>query len=154
MIGTRFLAIAAVIVILPAAWSLHHLTSANATRSRISDVQAISHAVDRHTHDGEVVLAFWPGYVYESHARQISGLESDFAPAAVANAHLSTKRAAQYHMLSTPAIAKAIRAHKTRLIVFGRGNANRGIRWRPLILAAGYRPVERVGDATLFALAP
>ena len=154
VLGNRFLAVTAVVVILPAAWSLHHTTSANATRSRISDLRAISRAVDRHAQEGEVVLAFWPGFVYESHARQISGLESDFAPAAVANGHISEARAAEYHMLSTSQIAKAIRSHTTRLIVFGRGNANRGIRWRPIMLAAGYRPVERVRDATLFALGP
>jgi hypothetical protein len=148
----RFLAVAAVVVIVPAAWSLHHITSANATRSRISDLGAISRAVDRHAHPGEVVLAFWPGYVYESHVRQIPGLESDFAPAAVANAHLSAARAAEYHMLSTQQMSQAIRSHAIRLIVFGRGNANRGIRWRRVMVAAGYRPVEKVRDATLFTL--
>jgi hypothetical protein len=151
VVQRRFLAIAAVVVIVPAAWSLHHITSGNATRSRISDLGAISRAVDRHAHKGEVVLAFWPGYVYESHVRQIPGLESDFAPAAVANAHLSTARAADYHMLSTQQMFQAIRTHEIRLIIFGRGNANRGIRWRRVMLANGYRPIERVRDATLFA---
>jgi 4-amino-4-deoxy-L-arabinose transferase-like glycosyltransferase len=153
VVQRRFLAIVAVILILPAAWSLHHLTASNSTRSRISDIAAISRAVDRHAERDEVVLAFWPGFVYESHVRQIPGLESDFAPAAVANSHLSAKRAADYHMLSTQEIAKAIRSHAVRLIVFGRGNANRGIRWRPIMLAAGYRPVDRVSGATLFLLA-
>jgi hypothetical protein len=152
VVQRRFLVIAAVVLVLPAAWSLHHLTASNPARSRISDVAAIARAVDRHAEKGEVVLAFWPGFVYESHARQIPGLESDFAPAAVANSHLSPARAAEYHMLSTQQIAKAIRSHDVRLIVFGRGNANRGIRWRPIMLAAGYRPVERVSDATLFLL--
>jgi hypothetical protein len=148
----RFLAVAALIVIVPAAWSLHHITSSNTTRSRISDVRAISRAVDRHTHKGEVVMAFWPGYIYESDVRQIPGLENDFAPSAVFNTHLSAARAAEYHMLSTPEMFEAIRSHKVRLIIFGRGNANRGIRWRRFMLAAGYRPIERVRDATLFAL--
>jgi ABC-type nickel/cobalt efflux system permease component RcnA len=146
----RFLAVAALIVIVPAAWSLHHITSSNTTRPRISDVSAVSRAVDRHTHKGEVVMAFWPGYVYESHVRQIPGLENDFAPSAVFNTHLSAARAAQYHMLSTQEMFQAIRTHEIRLIVFGRGNANRGIRWRRVMLAAGYRPIERVRDATLF----
>jgi hypothetical protein len=147
----RFLAVAALIIIVPAAWSLHHITSSNATRSRISDVRAISRAVDRHTRKGEVVMAFWPGYIYESHVRQIPGLEDDFAPSAVFNTHLSAARAAAYHMLSTPEMYQAIRSHEIRLIIFGRGNANRGIRWRRVMLAAGYRPIERVRDATLFA---
>jgi hypothetical protein len=154
VVQRRFVAIAALVVIVPAAWSLHHITASNTARSRISDVAAIARAVDRHAHSGEVVLAFWPGFVYESHARQMPGLESDFAPAAVANAHLSAARAAEYHMFSTQQIFKAIRSHDVRLIVFGRGNANRGIRWRQIMLASGYRPIERVSDATLFMLGP
>jgi hypothetical protein len=151
IVQRRFLAVAALIVVLPAAWSLHHITSSNTSRSRISDVRAISRAVDRNTHKGEVVMAFWPGYIYESDVRQIPGLENDFAPSAVFNTHLSAARAAQYHMLSTPQMYQAIKSHKIRLIIFGRGNANRGIRWRQIMLAAGYRPIERVRDATLYA---
>jgi hypothetical protein len=146
----RFLAIAAVILIVPAAFSLRHRTAPNETRPRISDVAAVSHAVDRHARDDEVVMAFWPGFIFESHVRQISGLESDFAPAAAANSHLSAARAADYHMISSRQIADAIKSHEVRLIVYGRGAANRGIRWRRILIAAGYRPVERVRDATLF----
>jgi hypothetical protein len=146
----RFLAIVAVLVIVPAGWSLHHITSSKTTRLRISDVRAISRAVDRHAHKGEIVLAFWPGFVYESHVRQLPGLEDDFAPAAIDHTHLSAARAAEYHMLSSEQIAHVIRSHKIRLIVFGNGAANLGMRWPDVIVAAGYRPVEKFGSATLF----
>jgi hypothetical protein len=146
----RFLAVAAVIVIVPAALSLNHRIEPNTTRPRISGVAAVSRAVDRHARDGEVVLAFWPGFIFESHVRQISGLESDFAPSAVANSHLSAARAAEYHMISSRQMVEAIRTHAVRLVVYGRGAANRGIRWRRILIAAGYQPVERVRDATLF----
>ena len=82
----------------------------------------------------------------------ISGLESDFAPAAVANSDLSPAPAAEYHMLSSQQMARAITTHEIRVVIYGRGAANRGIRWRPILLAAGYRPVERVRDATLFVV--
>src|SRR5207237_1735405 len=85
----RVLAFTALLVVVPAAWSLHHITSSKTTRPRISDVQAVSRAVDRRTHHGEVVLAFWPAFIYESHVRQIPGLEHAFAPSAVVHPHLS-----------------------------------------------------------------
>lgn len=150
VIELRVLAIAAVLLALPAGWSLHHTTSSSSKR-QVSDVRAVSRAVDRLTHDDEIVLAFWPGFVYESHARQIPGLESDFAPAAVDNNHLSPARAAKYHMLSGLEIRKAIRSHAVRIIVFGKGAANRGLGWRDVIAAAGYRPVQEPEGATIFA---
>jgi hypothetical protein len=150
VIDLRVLAIAAVLLVLPAAWSLHHTTSSNSKRE-VSDVRAVSRAVDRLTHENEIVLAFWPGFVYESHARQIPGLESDFAPAAVDNNHLSPARAAKYHMLSSRRIRKAITSHAVRIIVFGKGAANRGLGWRDIIRSAGYRPVRQLEGATIFA---
>jgi len=150
ILQTRFLAVTTLLVILPAAWSLHHITSSRTTRVRISDVTAVSRAVDLHTRPGEVVMAFWPGFIYESHVRQIPGLENDFAPSAIFNTHLSPARAAEYHMLSSQGMARAIRSHAIRLIVFGKGAATRGMPWRDLIAAAGYRPVEKVRGAILF----
>jgi len=149
----RVLAVAAVLVLVPAAWSLHHITSSNATR-HVSDVRAVARAVDRLTDEGEVVLAFWPGFVYGSHARQMPGLESDFAPAAVDNNDLSAARAAEYHMLSSREISRAIKSHAIRLIVVGKGAANRGMQWRDVITAAGYQPVEQIRGATIFTYGP
>jgi hypothetical protein len=109
--------------------------------------------VDRLTHENEVVIALWPGFVYETHARQIPGLESDFGPAAVDNNHLSPARAAKYRMISSGDIARAIRSHAVRVIVFGKGaaHANRGQGWRSIIASAGYRPVETLEDVTIYA---
>ena len=150
VIEPRVLAVAATLLLVPAAWSLHHTTASNSPR-QVADVRAVSRAVDRVTHENEIVLAFWPGYVYESHARQLPGLESDFAPAAVDNNRLSPTRAAQYHMVSTREIAMAIRSHAVRIIVFGKGAANRGLRWRDVIVSAGYRPVAELHGATIYA---
>jgi len=151
VIELRVLAVVALLLLLPAGWSLHHITSSDSTR-RVADVRRASRAVNRLTHENEVVLAFWPGFVYETHARQMPGLESDSAPAAVDNIHLSPARAAKYRMLSSGEISSAIRNHAVRIIVFGRGAANRGLGWRNVIASAGYRPVEGFEGVTIFAL--
>ncbi|MDQ1459696.1 MAG: hypothetical protein QOI08_1180 [Actinomycetota bacterium] len=150
----RFLAIAALILVVPAAWSFHVVTSADSTELRISDARAVARAVDRVAHRDEVVLSFWPGFIYESHVRQFPGLESDFAPFVLSNTHLSPARAAEYHMLSTAGMKQAINSHAVRVIVFGKGAANQGVRWRQIMAAAGYRPVARVrSDVIIFRLA-
>jgi len=151
VIDLRVLALVAVLLLLPAAWSLHHIISSNSTR-QVAEVRLASRAVDRLTHKDEVVLAFWPGLVYETHARQIPGFENDFGPAAVQNNHLSPARAAKYHMLSNGEIARAIRSHAVRIIVYGKGANNRGFGWRNIIASAGYRPVEGFEGVTIFAL--
>ena len=96
------------------------------------------------------MLAFWPGFVYESHARQIVGARERLRAGRCCQLGPLSPRAAEYHMLSSQQMARAITSHEIRVVVYGRGAANRGIRWRPILLAAGYRPVERVRDATLF----
>jgi hypothetical protein len=146
----RVVAVVAALLLLPAGWSLHHITASDPTR-QVAAVRRVSRAVDRLTHENEVVLAFWPGFVYETHARQIPGFENDFGPAAVHNNHLSPARAAKYRMLSSNDIARAIRDHAVRIIVYGKGAANRGQGWRNIIDGAGYRPVETLEDVTLFA---
>jgi hypothetical protein len=150
---TRFLAIAALVVIVPAAWSFHVVTTADATELQISDARAVSRAVDRVAHKDEVVMSFWPGFIYESDVRQFPGLESDFAPFVLSNTHLSARRAADYRMLSTDDMKRAINNHAVRVIVFGKGAANQGVRWRQIIAGAGYRTVEKVRpDIIIFAL--
>jgi hypothetical protein len=150
---TRFLAIAALVVIVPAAWSFHVVTTADATELQISDARAVSRAVDRVARKDEVVMSFWPGFIYESDVRQFPGLESDFAPFVLSNTHLSARRAADYRMLSTDDMKRAINNHAVRVIVFGKGAANQGVRWRQIIAGAGYRTVEKVRpDIIIFAL--
>jgi hypothetical protein len=101
---------------------------------------------------GFLVPAIVGAFVVRVAALRVLELESDFAPSAVANNHLSAARAAEYHMLSSENIAHVIRSRAIRLIVFGKGAANRGMHWPDVFVAAGYRPVEKVGSTTLFAL--
>jgi hypothetical protein len=152
LLDARVLVAAAVLLVLPALVSLHGDIAPSTLRP--SEIRAISRAVDRRTRPGEVVLSFWPGYIYESHVRQLPGLESDFEPATAANEHLSGARAKYYRLLSTEGLQRAIRTHAVPLIVYGGGAALQNIPYRSVITHAGYREVERVGRATLYALPP
>jgi hypothetical protein len=128
--------------------------STNGVMSRIAlDVSAtreVSSSIDAHARSGEAVMAMWPGFLYESHAQPVPGMESNFEDQALRDTHLSPQRAHEYHMLSAQGIVEAIKSHRTRLIVVGEGQA----RYRTIILHAGYRPVDRLQFATLYEYAP
>jgi hypothetical protein len=117
----------------------------------VSAIREVSSAIDAHTHPGEPVLAFWPGFVFESHARPMPGLESDFETEAIRDTHLSERRARTYHMLTNAGIADAIRSHQTRLIALSAQVGHLGTRpWQDIIMQSGYRPIERLRFATLY----
>jgi hypothetical protein len=115
-----------------------------------SDTRAISSAIDARTDPDEVVLSLWPGFLFETHARPLPGLESDFVAKAVLDTHLSPQRARDFHMLSPQGIVGAIRAHRTRFIVVGQGDLSDTAPWRTVVEQAGYRPVARHQFATLY----
>jgi len=119
-------------------------------RLDLSETRAISTAIDARTKDGEVVLALWPGFLFESHARPLPGLESDFAARALRDTHLSPDRARDYHILSAEGIVDAIKSHRTRLVVLGEGDLGNDKPWRYILEHAGYRPVEQVRNATVY----
>jgi hypothetical protein len=82
---------------------------------RVGSVQTVSRIVEEQTAPGERVLASWPGYLFETHARPVKGLESDFAPDSAAR--LSPAEARR-HLRATAADVEAmIRRHETRLLV-------------------------------------
>jgi hypothetical protein len=119
--------------------------------SRVPDIRSASRAVDDVARPGEVVLSTWPGWLYETHARPLAGLESDFIPGVVANSHLSAAKARQFHMLSNAAVAQTVRSRAVRVIVFGYGIATPAL--QATIAEAGYRPVRTVSRATIYVRA-
>ncbi len=125
-------------------------------RGDLSAVREVSDAIDAHTRTGEPVLSLWPGFVFESHARPMPGVESDFEVEALQDTQLSTPRAHEYHMLSAADITAAIRSHRMRVIVLSRYMGHLGSRrWIAVLQQSGYRPIEDLGFATLWQyLAP
>ena len=146
------LGLAAIVLILAGSASqVDQLLHATIGPPKPSSVLVVSRAIDRLARPGEVVLANWPGYLYETHAKPLPGLENDFIPGVVANTRLSSATARRYHMLSTNDIAQVIRTRGVRLVVVGRSKAdNSQLSWPILLSSAGYRPVERIGQAAIY----
>ena len=120
-----------------------------------SAVHEVSAAIDAHTRPGEPVLALWPGFVYESHARPIPGVESDFAVQALRDTQLSTPHAHEYHMLTADEITAAIRSHQVKVIVISRQLSHLGNRrWRTIMQQSGYRVIEHLPVGTVWQYVP
>jgi hypothetical protein len=82
---------------------------------RISSVRPIARIVDDQSEPGERVMASWPGYLFETDALPVKGLESDFAPLA---ASFLTPAQARHHLrASVDEIERMIREHTTRVVV-------------------------------------
>ena len=71
-----------------------------------SDVSRVAHFIDANTRPGEVVLAFSPRHVYESHAQRLPGVESDYAATAAETMGLSHDHAIRYRILPFADIRK------------------------------------------------
>jgi hypothetical protein len=146
-------AVVVALCVLVAATQLDSMRQQHVLVARPSDVRAVSRAVDDVARPGEVVLSTWPGWLYETHARQLPGLESDFIPSVVANSHLSAARAREYHMLSNADLAQTVRSRRVRVIVYGYILHGYGLDTSALqatITSAGYRPVRTVDRATIY----
>jgi hypothetical protein len=126
--------------------------------ARLSTVRWVTSTIDAHTRPGDVVLAFWPGHLYESHGEPLGGTENDFAPAAAASAGLSEDRVRRYRMISLREIERAIRSRRARAVVYNPrlGDAATDRDWSRILRESGYRPFERIPQTalgtTLYAL--
>ena len=114
-----------------------------------ADVRATSHAIDAHTRNGEVVIAFAPIYLYESHAQPLPGLESNWAIPTARNLGLSDEMAARYKVLTPARIEEVVRSRRIRTVVLGSGPQQI---WKPVLTDAGYRLVATVGATTIYQL--
>lgn len=83
----------------------------------LASFKAVAQYVRTVTQPGDIVLSFWPGYVYESGRRFFPGLEDDFGLAV--SARLSATQRAAYKIASREDILTAIRNRAPKAVVIG-----------------------------------
>lgn len=119
---------------------------------RPNSVEEVTRAIDAHSRPGDRVLAFWPGYLYGSHAEPVPGFENDFATQGVLNAGYSDARARRYLLASPGFLDAVIRGRRVPLVAIGPlGDWTKRHNSLPLILRSGYRVVDRVGVTAILA---
>ncbi len=113
---------------------------------RLDSVRDVTRAIDAASAPGEHVLAFWPGYLFGSHARVVPGFENDFSMEGVVNAKLSEADARRYRLVSPRHMTDFIAGRRSRLIVLGPlGYWTQRRDWLTLVLRSGYRPIAGIG---------
>jgi len=119
---------------------------------RPGTVEEVTRAIDAHTRPGDRVLAFWPGYLFGSHAEPVPGFENDFATQGVLNAGYSDAKARRYLLASPGYLNDLIRRRAVPLVAIGPlGDWTKRHNSQPLILRSGYRPVDHVGVTAILA---
>ena len=117
---------------------------------RISSITAVSRAIDRLTRPGERVLSLWPGFLFESHARPVPGLENN-AGTYLAD-RLTRAQQDRYHILAPGDILAGIAARTPRLVILG-NQQYAGVRSEPYqqeLHAAAYTVLQQIGDITIW----
>lgn len=123
--------------------------------------RSIAEEIDAHTRDGEVVIAFAPIDLYESHARPLPGLESNFGASAAANLNLSDAEASRLKLVTAEKLEAIIRSQEVRTVVISQDYAflgsfaNAGYipgRWGKILADSGYLPVATVHNRTIYQL--
>ncbi len=82
---------------------------------RLSQVLAVSRAVDQIASPGETVASFWPGYIFQTHTEPLRGLENDFS-LPIADA-VSAEKRATYNIVSPEDLEAKFAAHRPPVVV-------------------------------------
>ncbi len=85
-------------------WSFEHLAR-------------VSEAIESHSGEGDMVLAFWPGYVFESGRVYLPGLENHFALGV--SEKLTLEQKIHYHLAGRELILTALEEQYPRVVVHG-----------------------------------
>lgn len=123
---------------------------------RLGAVRAVSNSIDQLAFPGQAVASFWPGYLFESHAVPVSGLETDCG-IPIAD-KLTEAQRGKYHIISWPELSANFERQWPRIVVlqdhYGRQNM-----LAPEVLDAvipntlrshGYSVTRSFGDTFIF----
>ena len=83
----------------------------------LAAVEKVARGIERHSAPDDTVLAFWPGYAFESGRRGFPGLENQFGVGL--NLLLTREQRARYHIAGPDQIFRAFTTDRPRLLVIG-----------------------------------
>lgn len=116
---------------------------------RQDSVRSISLEVSKLTKPGEAVLTFWPGYLVESTAESVPGMESGYG--LLITSRLSPAERLKYKLRAESEIASDLARHEPRVVILG--NGGRTEIYQPLLERFGYHVVFSAGDTSIYVYA-
>jgi 4-amino-4-deoxy-L-arabinose transferase-like glycosyltransferase len=121
--------------------------------SEIHRAERVTAWIDARTHPGEEVLTSWPGYLLGSHAVAVPGFENQYGP--VTERAIGPGGATRYKLGSIDDVRRAIRTHRTRLVVWKNWvPKQRNPSWRRLLRHSAYRRDPKLRGVSAYVLAP
>ena len=84
---------------------------------RLASYRQVTQVIEANSRPDDVVLSFWPGYVFESGRRYFPGMEDQFVYR-ITNM-IGPEARARYHVVSTEAVTTAISTRAVPLLVVG-----------------------------------
>jgi 4-amino-4-deoxy-L-arabinose transferase-like glycosyltransferase len=106
-------------------------------------IRAVSGAIERSNPPGEQVLAFWPGYLVETHAAPVTGMDNTSWLMISSDVATSRQRP---KIASQQSVDMALAQHQPNVAVLGVLTPDR---YRDLVLADGYALAENVRGVEL-----
>ena len=117
---------------------------------RLQSVRDISRELDRQTQPGDAVLSLWPGYLFESHAVCIPGMETHVGLSIAGK--LTAAQLTRYRILSAADIEAGLKLHKRCLAVVGNQESMLvgGAPFERMLHLHGYRVSHRLGHTSIY----
>jgi 4-amino-4-deoxy-L-arabinose transferase-like glycosyltransferase len=106
-------------------------------------IRAVSSAIERSNRPGAQVMAFWPGYLVETHAAPVPGMENTSWLMVVSEVETSRERP---NIASQRSVDLALAHHQPDVVVLGVLTPDR---YRDLVLADGYALADSVRGVEL-----
>lgn len=119
---------------------------------RLSAIRAVGQSIDREFRQGRpFVISFWPGYLVETRAAILPGMENHFA-LMFAN-RISPTEIARFKLMSYPELGWHLQRHTVDVVVLGHWTDRREL-VRESVVQSGYTLKERIAGAEIYTLPP
>jgi len=130
-------------------------TRANAVNWRLSTIRVVGQAIDRELRPGrEFAISFWPGYLVETKAAILPGMENHFAMQLAE--WVQPRERTKFRLMSRAALLWHLEQHTVDVVVIGNWTewTFRSEWLRSRVVERGYVMREKIAGAEIYTLPP
>ena len=123
---------------------------------RLERIEQVSRAINQIARPGETVASFWSGYLFQTHAAPLAGLETDCG-ILIAD-KLSSQQRTHYHIVSWPELDASFAASRPRVVVLENHQGLQNMLVPDVLgnvavnalLSRGYAVAQAFGDTAIY----
>jgi hypothetical protein len=131
------------------------MTNSQYSWCQLSSYRKVAEAIKSHSSPDDVVLSFWPGYVFESGRRYFPGMEDHFVYRITSR--ISPEARARYHVVSKDQVTRAVSTGAVSTLIIGAWMGEYYENLSPseiqgfhAAVRANYSLVSRIGDVAIY----